>query len=158
LNCIFPLAGRIKQLKGKFSDQLKHIEATRDVEKPQDPEKGDKLKKAPVLVVVATEDPPDPQLSNQGRGGPGAGTLLIHETVIFAGSGFPKMGGMLSLIRIFCKTSAVFPHASLIRYVLMTVPEQPGFAESPINETVTTPPQLSASPSTRLILAAGLSA
>ena len=50
------------------------------------------------------------------------------------------------------------PHSSVMVYVLVTVPEQPGSAESPTWVTVTAPPQLSDSPVTSLTSAAGMSA
>ena len=68
----------------------------------------------PSLVVTAGDEPEAPQLSNQNFGGPGGGTLLMHATVISAGSAEEKTGEIMSFMRILCKIFAVLPQASLI--------------------------------------------
>lgn len=47
LNCVTLLSDRINPLKSKYGDQLKHVEASRQVEDPKNPDTGAKLTKAP---------------------------------------------------------------------------------------------------------------
>jgi hypothetical protein len=70
----------------------------------------------PLLVVTAGGVFPNRllQLSTHGLVEVG-GTCDIHCTVIFGGSPVEKIGGVLSLIRIFWIMLAVFPHISVMR-------------------------------------------
>ncbi len=86
-----------------------------------------------------------PQLSVETiEPGLAAGTWLAHDTVMSVGQ--IMEGGVLSKTVMICEQLAVFPHASVARYVLVNVNrfvQVCAETTSLINDTVAAPPQLS---------------
>lgn len=87
-----------------------------------------------------------------------AGILPGQFTV--TGPGHVSKGGVLSKTVIICVQVAELPHTSVALYVRVMVnrfAQLPATVTSPTCKTVSAPPQLSVSPVTRLIFAAGTS-
>jgi hypothetical protein len=94
--------------------------------------------------------------------------LSVHDTLPGLGKGTSSgqltvrsggqviTGAELSFIVIAWDINEVLPQASVNLYLRVTVPEHPGLPVSLKCVTVTVPPQLSASPVTRLILGGGI--